>query len=204
MEDYKPNSHKYKREQQEAAEQKRATKVVTGQVRTQKKSEFSKFMGNFVAEDLKSVSSHVCSDVLIPGVKKILYDVLTGGLNTLLFGGRGIGSNSGSVASRVSYRDCYTRSYDDRRPLDRPRAATAYSYDDIIFESRSEAVEVLTRMDELMEKYKMVRVADLYDLVGMTGNYTDNKYGWTNIASAEIVPVAGGYMIRLPRAMAIE
>lgn len=54
-------------------------------------------------------------------------------------------------------------------------------------------------MDELIEIYGMVSVADLYDLVGITGNYTDNKYGWTNIRNAEPVHVRDGYMLRLPK-----
>ena len=70
--------------------------------------------------------------------------------------------------------------------------------------SRGEAEDVLMRMDELMETYGLVRVADLYDLVGITGNYTDNKYGWTNIRNAEIVRVNNGYMIRMPRAVPID
>ena len=61
-----------------------------------------------------------------------------------------------------------------------------------------------SRMDELMDTYGLVRVADLYDLVGITGNYTDNKYGWTNIRNAEIVRVRDGYMIKMPRAVPID
>ena len=67
-----------------------------------------------------------------------------------------------------------------------------------------EARDVLARMDELIDTYGMVSVADLYDLVGISGNYTDNKYGWTNIKSARIVRVRDGYRIEMPRAMVIE
>ena len=59
-------------------------------------------------------------------------------------------------------------------------------------------------MDELVDTYGVVRVADLYDLVGKTGDYTDNKYGWTNIRNAEIVRVREGYWIKMPRAMPID
>ena len=59
-------------------------------------------------------------------------------------------------------------------------------------------------MDEIMEEYGIVRVADLFDLVGITGDYTDNKYGWTNIRSAEVVRVRDGYKIKMPRAMPIH
>ena len=59
-------------------------------------------------------------------------------------------------------------------------------------------------MDEMMEEYGIVRVADLFDLVGITGDYTDNKYGWTNIRNAEVVRVRDGYKIKMPRAMPIR
>ena len=79
-----------------------------------------------------------------------------------------------------------------------------YSYDTITLDTRGEAEEVLARMDEIIDTYKMVRVADFYDLVGVTGNYTDNKYGWTNIRNAEVIRVRDGYRIKLPRALPID
>ena len=59
-------------------------------------------------------------------------------------------------------------------------------------------------MDEIIDMYGRVSVADLYDLVGITGNYTDNNYGWTNLASAEPIRVRDGYVIKLPKAMPIK
>ena len=60
-------------------------------------------------------------------------------------------------------------------------------------------------MDELIDAYGFVTVADLYDLVGVTGNYTDNKYGWTSIRNAEPVRArGGGYILKLPRAIPID
>ena len=59
-------------------------------------------------------------------------------------------------------------------------------------------------MDEMMETYGQVRVADMYDLVGITGEYTDNNYGWTNIRNAEVVRVRDGYKIKMPRALPLR
>jgi hypothetical protein len=56
-------------------------------------------------------------------------------------------------------------------------------------------------MDELINVYGMVSVADLYDLVGITGAYTDNKYGWTNIRGVKVTPVREGYMLKMPKAL---
>ena len=54
-------------------------------------------------------------------------------------------------------------------------------------------------MDELIDTYGIVSVPDIYDLVGISGNYTDNKYGWTNLRNAEPVRVGDGYMLKLPK-----
>ena len=62
----------------------------------------------------------------------------------------------------------------------------------------------MSRMDEIVGTYGTVSVADLYDLVGITGAYTDNKYGWTDIRSASVVRVRDGYMIKLPRALPLN
>ena len=48
-------------------------------------------------------------------------------------------------------------------------------------------------------------VADLYDLVGLNHNFTDNKYGWTNLRNAQPVRDRDGYYIlKLPRAVPID
>lgn len=202
--DYKSNSNKSKTEAVKQAEEKRVEKVVTGKVVTKKKSGFSKFAGEFISEDAKNIKSYVIGDVLIPAFKKAISDIITDGIDIMLYGGNGRSRSGRSNADRVSYRSYY----DDRRPSDRLTtsrySSNSYSYDDIILDSRGEAEEVLARMDELMDTYGLVRVADLKDLVGITGSYTDNKYGWTNIRNAEIVHVRDGWMIKMPRAVAID
>lgn len=59
-------------------------------------------------------------------------------------------------------------------------------------------------MDELIDTYGNVSVADLYDLVGKSCEYTDQKYGWTNIRNAEPIRVRDGYMLKLPKATPIK
>lgn len=203
MDNYKPNSNRFKVEQAKNDDEKRAEKIVTGQVKTKKKSKFSKFTEEFISEDAKNVKSYVFGEVLIPAIKKAISDIVTDGIDIILYG-ESRKRNGRSTADRVSYRSYYDQ---DRRVSSgnqRMAVAAGYSYDDIILSTRGEAEEVLARMDELMATYGLVRVADLYDLVGITGNYTDNKYGWMNIQSARIDRVREGYIIRMPRAMPID
>lgn len=203
MENYKPNSNRFKEEQKEQEQKKRVEKpVVTGTVVTKKPNKLRKFTNEFISEDAKNVKSYVFGEVLIPAIKKAISDIVTDGIDIILYG-ESRGNRKRSTADRVSYTDYSSRNYRSSRN-DRPAIGSGYSYDDIILNTRGEAEEVLTRMDELMETYGLVRVADLYDLVGITGNYTDNKYGWTNIRNAEVLRVRDGYMIKMPRAVPID
>lgn len=195
--EYQSNSFKSKEERKESAEQaKKVEQVAAGKVK--KKSEVSKIASNFISEDASNVTSHLWSGVLVPAIKKVIYDIITDGIDMILYGGNGRNKKP-SEASKVSYRSYYNRRNEEERRYDAPRTRSAYSYDEVVVDTRNEAEEVLARMDELIEEYKMVSVADLYDLVGITGNYTDNKYGWTNLRSAEVVRVRNGYLIKLPR-----
>lgn len=195
------NSHSGREEKKQATEGKRAEKVVRGKVKT-KKNEMRKLTDIFISEDVANVKSYILMDVLVPSIKKALYDIVVNSLDMSLFGGRGGGKRS--TADRVSYRDYNSVSRRDDRSYGSSKTTSGYSYDDIILETRGEAEEVLARMDEIMEEYDIVRVADLYDLVGLTGEYTDNKYGWTNIRNAKVERVRDGYRISMPRALPIR
>lgn len=197
MVDYQPNSHKSKAESK--LPEKKIEKVAKG--KTKKKSELTKFTDIFLQEDMHSVKRYILEDVVVPAVKKAVSDVVTNGIDMLLYGESGSIKKT-SPASKVSYRSYYDRPNEGIRRPD--PAARRYHYDDVVLESRGEAEEVLSRMDDLIATYNVVSVADFYDLVDITGNYTDNNYGWTDIRSASVQRTRDGYIIRLPKAMPIN
>lgn len=203
MTEYKPNSHKSKEEQQVMEERKKLEKIVTGNVKTRKKTGVRKFADVFISEDIANVKSYILMDVLVPAIKKAISDIVTNGIDMILYPGGTGRSNKSSTASKISYRNYYDKRDEDYRPHEN-RTRHVYSYDDIVLDNRAEAEDVLSRMDELIETYDMVSVADLYDLIGKTCNYTDNKYGWTNIRNAEVVRVRDGYLLKLPKALPLK
>ena len=204
MDDFKPNSHRFK-EEQKAVERKKVEKVVSGGVKTKKKSEIHKFTDIFLAEDISSVKAFIVSDVLVPAVKKLVTDIVKDGIDTLFYGGTNSRDRVGSNTFRapyVSYNKMSDRR-DERSYASRSR--NGYNYDDVILKNRGDAEVVLRQLDDLMEQYRVVRVADLYDLVGIQHNYTDNNYGWTNIRNASIERLRDGdYMIKMPRAIPLD
>lgn len=197
--DYKPNSHAYKEGQrQEAIEKKKVEKVVRGTVKTKKKSELGKLGDIFISEDASNVKSYIFMDVLVPAIKKAAYDIVTDGLSMFLYGST---NGKSRTDSKVSYRNYY----DEPRNRSNNQVRTRFDYDDIIYESRGEAERVRSQMEEMIDRYQVVSVADMYDAAGLTAPYTANKYGWTNIRTAEPVRVrGGGYILKLPKAMPID
>lgn len=197
MEDYKPASHKYKAEQKEKAQaqaEKKVEKVVKGAVKTRKKN---KITDVFISEDASNVKSYILMDVLVPAIKKAISDIVRDGIDMILYGESGRSRKSdGRSTNYVSYRSYSDR---DRRDDRRYESRRSYNYDDIILETKTEAEEVLAQMEDILDRYEVVSVGDLYDLVGITGSYTDNKYGWTSLRSADSVRVRDGYLLKLPR-----
>lgn len=207
--DYKPNTKAYKesQKQQEATEKKKVDKVISGTAKVKKKSEFRKFVDNFISEDIGSVKDYWIKDVLVPNIVDTIEDIVVGGIRTLLRGDSGRrDSRNGRSYGSPSYIN-YTRfsdRRDDRSNRDN-QTRRGYGYDDVVVNSRADAEAVIEQMDGIIDTYGMVSVADLYDLVGATSNYTDNNYGWTNIRNAEPVRLRdGGWMIKMPKAIPIK
>ena len=196
MDNYKPNSHKYK-ENQETSE-KRVEKVISGTAKT-KKNEVRKFRDVFISEDISNVKSYILMDVLVPAIKNAIVDIVTDGVNMIF--GTGTKQKKTSGSNYVSYRD-YSR---ETKRDDNRVSSGRFAYDDILFPSRGEADAVLEQMDAIIEEYGYVTVADMYDMADLNAPYTGNRYGWTSVRRAEIVRVRGGdYIIKLPRAMPID
>lgn len=179
---------------------KHLTKVTSGTVKRKKKSGLSKFSNALISEDASNVKSYILMDVLIPAIKKAVSDIITNGIEMLLYGETGKRDRKRSRADRVSYRDYYD-DRDDRDRRSRSRVRATYEYDDIVVDTRGEAERVIENLQDALEDYGSVCVGDLYDLVGITGTFTDFKYGWTDLRPARAERVRDGYLIRMPKAV---
>lgn len=203
----KSNSHASKNRpavasngEQKQVERKVQKKVTTGKVTT-KKNEVRKFTDIFVAEDVSNVKSYLVMDVLIPAAKKLVTDIVKDGIDMLLYGESRPRDSRNRSYGNVSYSKYYDDRRDERRHS-RPASTARFNFDDIIFEDRTEANTVLQGMFEILEEYDgMVSVGDMYDLAGLTCDYTAYNYGWTNLR--DVKPVRcydGGYRLDLPKA----
>lgn len=189
-------------------EKKKVEAVVTGEVIRRKRSPFAKLAHGFLAEDSGSVIEYVLQDVLLPALRTTLYDVFTQGLEKKLFGE----SRPRSPSQRSGYTNYSTRATtvtnartvpgSNVTPLSRQQRAT-HDFADIILSNRADAEDVLDRLRDLINEYQVATVNDFFDLVGMTGEFTDDKWGWFDLRTASIRMVRGGYMFVLPRTQPI-
>lgn len=207
MENYTGNSIKSREAEKNKPEEKKVEKVVKGNVKVKKKGELYKIASSIVCDEVSSIKEYIIYDVIIPAIRDTISDVIIGSVNMLFHGDAKAGrKGKGTNASRVSYRSFYDDRR-DKRDRDRDdRREVIQSYDDVALESKADAEEVLDRMEEMIDQYGVATVADLFEMVGQSGNgYTDRNYGWTSLRTATIYRDRhGDYRFKLPRACPIK
>lgn len=200
-EEFPTNSHKSK---EEATKRVKESVVIKGKVKQRKPSLGKRMSDSFLKEDSSSVFHYVLTEVLLPAAKDTLSDMISKGVEMLLYGSSGEGYSGrrrDTNRTRVSYSSYYER---DKRDRAQPNRRAMHVFDDIIFDRRDEAEEVLTRLCDLVYEYGAASVQDFHDLVGITSSYTDQNWGWTNLATARVVRDRDGFTIRLPRTEEID
>lgn len=203
-----PNSHKYKAEKADK-EARRDSKsrdkispiVKRDQVVSTKKPISKKFAEAFMTEDVKDIKSWLILDLLIPGIKNTVLDILS-----MMFFGE-LNSRSRRDRRRDDYYTNYSSYYrgrsgrrdeDYRRRRDRD---DYYDSDDrvdfrnIVLRNRDDAERVIIAMRDRIRDTGSVSVAEFLDLVDITGKYTDNNYGWEDERDIGIRRVSSGYLI---------
>lgn len=205
---YPGNSDKKRMNQQE--EPKKEIKKVTSATK-RKKSMAKKFKEAFVGEDGddQSVADYILYDVLVPAAKNTISDMVTGGIEMILYGERRGSSrmNRDRGRSYVNYSGYSTRRDDNRaRNGSRVRrsARDRVYNDDIIIPTRGEAEQTIDRLLDIIDQYGSASIADLYSLTGIDSDFTDNSYGWTNLSTASVSRTRDGYILNLPRAYPID
>lgn len=203
MDNYQPNSHRFREEAKNAnVIREKQQKIVKNPVKI-RQNELKKLSDVFISEDISNVKSYLVIDVLVPAVKKLISDIITDGTDMLLFGNNGRRSAKSSSGFKISYGSFFNGGRDQRQTDTRPK--NRFDHEDIVYDSRAEAEAVRTQMNEVIERYGFVTVADMYDIAGSTAPYTSDKYGWMNIRTAEVIRLRdGGYILKLPKASAID
>ena len=139
-------------------------------------------------------------EVLVPALKNMVSDAVSQGFERILFGEAR--PRSSARSGRTNYSTYSDRTMDNRRDMSR-RARATHDFSDVILDNRGDAEDVLDRLRDLISQFEVATVSDLYDLVGLTGEFTDDKWGWYDLKSASVRVIRGGYLLNLPRTQPI-
>lgn len=200
MEEYQSNSNNSKN----APEPERHVEsVVNGGARFEKKSGARKFADAFVPEDISSAKSYVLMDVLLPAVKNVVWEVFTKGLKALLYGENDHAHNASQNDNYI--HASYQNYYDARNRQAQNPIGSLYRFQNVEYNDRGEAEAVLSNMRAIIAQYGSATVNDLYDLSGITGNFTDASYGWSDLRGADTTRTSSGrYIIRFPKVLPLR
>lgn len=170
--------------------------VSVAKARVKRESTAKKVVGEIIREDARSVGETVLWDVIIPTVKNLISDTVTRGIESMLYGG------DSRPRSKSSYSDYsgYSRPKGTRdRPAERRERRSARHAEpernEIIFDTRSDANDVIDRMSDLIDQYGQVSLADLNALIGASSNFIDDNWGWTDMGSFDVRQVRDGFML---------
>ncbi len=169
-------------------DKKKINRIVTGDVKIEKKKSALKFGDVFLPKDMDGVKRYVLAELLIPEIKSLLLSIF----ETILNG------PDGGRRSKSGEPTNYSRQYDNTQKTRDP-SQSVYDFGKVYIQDRTEAQDVLIQMDDIINEYGKVSVSDLMDCLGKTAKWTDNKYGWTDIKNAKIVHTRYGWAIDLPK-----
>lgn len=200
-----PNSHKYN---EEKTEERRISKVVNGEVKTRSRSLGRKFSDVFFDQDSGDIKSYLLIEVLIPAVKNLILDMVNQGLGMKFYGSsRGYCNKPGNGNGQKTPYGSFYRSSGTPQQQNKPKveySRVSQNFEDIILETKGEANNVIDVLQEIISQYGQATIADLYDAVGKTTNFTDNSYGWFDLRSARSIRVRDGYLLDLPRPVSLK
>lgn len=191
-------------------EEVKVGKVISGEVERRKKPLGQRFLKTFFNESAKGVLVYVCLEVLIPTVKDLIVEAGQEAIQRAVYGEGssrrrtqqrrpgGLSSNYVSYDKVTSAGSSQARR-EDPRTMNRRNRETR-SVDDILFDTRIDADEVLTAMYEYFAKYDVIPLSQLFSFAGITSRpYTDEKWGWTSLAGSGVIrDRSGKYILNLP------
>lgn len=170
--------------------------VVTGKVNSRERGIGSKILGLFASRDINELKTYAIDDVIFPGMLKMAHAAVDIAFKRDV--------RSYSTEKRRNTVTAYDRASQGHSSVtyggNEIGLRKKRDFRELIFEDKGDALEVLSSLVDLTGEYGQASIADLYDLCEVTSEFTDNKYGWTNLQNADIRRVSEGYILVLPKA----
>lgn len=164
-----------------------------------------RFFDFLFAESPKTLVGEVGKNVLVPRAKAGLEEALNSFIAGMFWGGgqrpmsnlisgammRGGGVNYNLMSTQQSALQQAMAQQNQQKPVSQ--------YEDVVCGTKDQAEFLLANMIDLYNQYRVVTVADLYELANIPTSPMHNGLGWTSLDSARIVQNRNGFALELPR-----
>lgn len=202
--------------QEPKEERKKMPKIEGIEVAKVKPSLGSRFAATFGGQNLKTVGKTVALEILLPGARDIVFDIVKESASRMLYGDSVRRTSAGTIgqqivgstASRIRTTNYSTMSaspvitQQQQGALLTPQQKAKFDFSTLVFADQAMALEVLTKLDDAINEFGIVTVADFYDAINEQGNgFTDQTHGWNRQAftGAEVQRArGGGFVLNLP------
>ncbi len=184
--------------------EKEVKAVVAAPVIHKKPTFAQKFKDVFVGGEFKSVVKSITAEVLLPAVRDTIVNVTTKGVERMIYGDRpppnrpigGLGSTS-----RILYNNAGGRYAPNGRgflPGESNHVRPQGAMGDYILNSAADAEAVMAQMQDIIDAWQCVSLADFHALLDLPSSYTDQNWGWTSLRFFDIQQTRDGWLLRLP------
>lgn len=195
-------------------------KPLKGKVSKRELSFMEKLKRSFVKEDLKDIRDYVIFDIVIPGIRKGIFDMIVGtagqifgvSVPTGAYSSRGYSpSNTRLTPHERRYRDYSSISQNGTNGYSQDSRSVRYdrfTVSDWAFEYKEDADSVLEQLIDICDYEGWVSVRQFFDIADPNGSvegrnpYTNNNYGWNsldNVPGPRLIQGVG-YVLDLPPA----
>lgn len=191
-----------KAEKKKKAEKEKKVEKVVSSAKEIKPSLGERMKDIFFSGDFTGAARYVATEVLLPAMRNLIVETVSTAVERAVYGETRRRPRS-AHDPRPQYRydragrNSERRGYVPDQPLP-PSSRRHVSVNDVVLGTREEAELVLERMNDIIDQYEVVSVADFKELCGLPNHYVDNTWGWHTLVSAVIRQDRTGYILILP------
>ena len=177
-----------------------------------KKSLVQRFSETFFKTNMQDVKKFIFTDVIVPGILDLGYDMITKGAAMWFYGDSRVrNKNSNGGGTWTSYGKISIGGRQDDRPSKARRSSSRV--EERTWDDKEDALYVESMMRELLQDYKKVYVAEYRSLAGLDVEPTDWNFGWTDLNECGVFQVRyndengiarRGYTVKLPKVEVLE
>ena len=190
--------------------------VAQGSVVERKEGFFSKLVKIFFVDDFRTVTGGVVADVILPGLRDMFFDAMTGGASRAVYGDGTPMTRNRSASVPISGNKDYGRYSRTGRTIGfrsdaeetTEKIQAKSTSNELLFPTREAALTVKHELIGTIQEYGVASVHDLHRMAGIERTWAQDSFGWdADSLSPEDITITHtreGWLLHLPRPIRIE